>query len=379
MRYVLTVTLIFWLIPGFAQEPNPSKDDILQNIYNLQLKNDPEFADGLFVSERYKNNNIKRDNNIFFPALINLTLENIRQHFNQQNQQKIDSINARVERNYYRYYNRKGDLSYNYWQTHPYDWPMPGSKFWSKSEKVKLPDDLDCTSIIYLTLDKNDSIEYLLKKKFIKHSNLYDRKIKSIFRKYQNHKAYMTWFAKYLKQDFDICVMANTMLYIFDRGFPLNEYDEATIDLIMEMVKNGDHLRYPHIISPYYKTPFIILYHLSRLLAADTSGRFDPVREIIIKDIQFSLDHTQNRMEKVLLLTALYKLNVPNDLEVDLNGIENDFKGFDYFVVNPFHGSNITFKRIMGRTEFLHFFYRCEAYYWTLILEYLVWKEQRKA
>ncbi len=362
-----------------AQTKEYSKENILRKIETLQLKNDAEFADGLFISERFKDRkrNLKRDNNIFFPALITYTLGTIKNEFQLQDQTIIDSIRNGVIRNYPKYRNRKGEVSFNYWQTHP-DMPMPGSKFWANSDKIKLPDDLDCTSIIYLSLPKNDTIDQRLKQLIIKHTNLYDQQINSIYKRYQNHKAYMTWFAQKLKQDFDICVMANTMLYIFNRNFDLNEYDRESIRLIEDMVQNDDHLKNPHIISPYYKTPFIILYHLARVVAADKNNEFSQIKSKIISDIKLALLHVNNKMEKVLLLSSLNRLGVPTNESVNLSGIEEDFKKFNYFVVNPFHGSSIGFKKLIGRSNFLQMNYRCEAYYWTLILEYIILSEKNR-
>jgi hypothetical protein len=378
-RLLLFIPTIFISLSCLAQDADSIKDSLLHKIESLQLKNHETFSDGLFISERFKSGNrgIKTDNNIFFPALINYTLQSIRHDFALEEQIVIDSINDRIERNYPQYSNRKGNVSYNFWQTHP-DLPMPNSKFWSKSERAKLPDDLDCTSIIYLTLPANDSIDHLLKQKIIKHTNLHDRQIKSIFRKYQNYKAYFTWFAQRLKQDFDVCVMANTLLYIFDRDFELNEHDRETICLIKDMVINNEHIRFPHIISPYYKNTAIILYHLSRVMAASKNGEFDNIKSKIVTDIKKSLQFVNNRMEKILLISSLNRLNVKTNLSVNLNNIENDFERFCYFYVNSFHGSNITLKRILGRSNFLHHYYRCRAYYWTLILEYLVLNYETK-
>jgi hypothetical protein len=369
------ITLILSLICPtfcFTQDILLAKDSLLLQIYSLQSQGDAFFADGLFASERFRGDhgNFKYDNNIFFTALITYTLQSFREDFAAEGQQIIDSICSRAKSNYPRYRNRNNDITYNFWQTNP-DNSFPNSKFWSKREKARLPDDFDDTSILFLTKEKNDSLDNELKELMAQYSHQSTKK-KSTFKRYKDFKAYNTWFGIKMKQDFDICVMSNTLLFVFQRGLNLNEFDNETIHLIEQMVISNDYLKYPYIISPHYRNNAIILYHLSRLIANTDNEILNSLREKVIRDLYETLDHASSRMEKVILLTSLYRLDEKPNVKVDIQNISEEFKDFYFFVANPFSGSNLLFKRILVTSEFLCFRYRCEAYYWTLLLEFKI-------
>jgi hypothetical protein len=375
------ITLILSLLYTsccFSQDISLSKDSLIHKIYSLQSHGDAFFDDGLFASERFRGDrgNFKYDNNIFFTALITYTLQSLQDEFTIQSQQIIDSISSRAKSNYFRYRNRNNDISYNFWQTNP-DRSFPNSKFWSKREKARLPDDFDDTSILFLTKEKNESLDNEMKELMAQYSN-HSTKKKSTFKRYKNYKAYNTWFGIKMKQDFDICVMSNTLLFVFQKGLKLNEFDNETIRLIKQMVISNDYLNYPHIISPHYRNSSIILYHLSRLIANTDNEILSSLREKVIQDLYETLNHTTSRMEKVILLTSLYRLGEKPTVQIDIQNIPEEFDDFYFFVANPFSGSNLLFKRMLGKSEFLCFRYRCEAYYWTLLLELKILSDKPK-
>jgi len=370
MRIIALLIFLIFSNACLSQKYTFSKDSLLYHIQSLQSKGDSFFDDGLFVSQRFagKKGNYKYDNNIFFTALILYTLQSLRHDFSIKNQQIIDSIAFRARCNYPRYRNRNSDITYNFWQTSP-DNSLPNSKFWSNYEKTRLSDDFDDTSIVYLTIENNDSIDVLLKQKMAEYINSSNKRAGSIFKRYRGYKAYNTWFGKKMKQDFDICVMSNTLLFVFQKGQQLNQCDYETIRLINQMVISNDYLNYPQIISPHYRNSTIILYHLSRLLAVVNNENLDSIRKKVIGDIYKKLPQANKSMEKVLLLTSLYRLNEKPGLQIDFKDIPDDFDNFYFFVANPFSGSNILIKKMLGKSEFLCFRYQCEAYYWTLLLE----------
>jgi len=370
MRKIALIIFIIYSPCCFSQDIGFSKDSLLHKICDLQCKGDDFFHDGLFASKRYlgEQKKFKYDNNIFFTALITYTLQSLHDDFTRHDQQIIDSIISRAKSNYSRYRNRRNEITYNFWQTHP-DLPLPNNKFWSKSEKIKLPDDFDDTSIIFVTQEKNDSLDFVLKQKMAAHANLVNAKISSTFRRYKSYKAYNTWFGEKMKQDFDICVMSNTLLYIFQRGLELNQFDYETMQLIKQMVISDDYLNYPQLISPHYQNSSVILYHLSRLLSVANNEKLNGIRDKVIKDLNEKLKHVNNRMEKVILLSSLYRLDQKPDIQMDYKDISNDFEDFSFFVANPFSGNTMLAKRLLGTGKYAFYKYRCDAYNWTLILE----------
>ena len=71
--------------------------------------------------------------------------------------------------------------------------------------------------------------------------------------------------------------------------------------------------------------------------------------------------------EKVILYTCLYKLK--HQVSFDLNILQKDFKTFYWFKANPFSVAKPWIKSIFSQKNFLHLQYKCEAYYWVLLLE----------
>lgn len=349
---------------SFSQNIEAMKDSLLKEIQTLQCKNDVFYADGLFPSQRKK----KEDNNIFFSALITYTLQSIREDFNIQQQIIIDSICNRVKQNYPNYKSRRGDITYNFWQVNPLEMPMPNNKVLSKWNHMLLPDDLDDTSLIYLTLNnsKNDS---LLKEKIAFFTHDSTKKIKSVDKQYRNHKAYYTWFGKKMKQDFDICVLSNILLFVFEKNLAINDYDIESMKLIEQMINNNDHFNIPHLISGSYQENAIILYNLSRILIHKKHEILNNLTPKVIEDLKIQLEISENKMEKILILSSLARLNQDIPFYEEFKNISNDFNKFIFFDVNYFLGHPISIKKMIGNQNFAG--YKCEAYYQTLLLEYL--------
>jgi hypothetical protein len=375
MRKIALFVFIIFSINCFAQ--NNFKDSLLQKIYNLQAKNDKFFNDGLFSSVRVtkKGKNEKLDNNIFFTALITYTLQEIKSEFDSNQQILIDTIISRAKSNYFRYKSRRGELAYNFWQTKP-EMPMPNSKFWSKRKRFLLPDDLDDSSIIFLTLNNGKKLDSLLKQSMIKHTNSSQKKFKGTLKEYRNYEAYYSWFGKKMKQDLDISIMSNVLLFVFQKNLELNKHDTATMHLIKAMIMNNAHKNNPNIVSPWYQNSSIILYNVSRLVQIANHEILNSIKEKLIKDIENQLFGVDNKMERIILETSLMRLKNQPKKEFKIENIAKDFKKFKYFYINPISGNSMFLKKIIGKRNM--FYYYSEAYYWTLILENLVYFDKAK-
>ena len=272
INLILPLLLFVGLTSCYSQSQSP--DSLLNKIYHLQSKGDNFCHDGLFPSKRYgvREKDKKNDNNSFFTGLIAYTLQSVYPSFSTESRKRVDSVIARARTNYPRYKNRNGDITYNFWQTHP-DQPFPNSKY-SKRERFRLPDDLDVSAIICLTTKGSWKEDSLLKNKMIAYTNLYKKKIHSTYKRYRNFKAYNTWFGKDMDLEFDICVMSNVLLFACQKGLAINQYDRETVDVVNQIVKNGDHIKHPYIISPSYQSSAVILYHLARLLSVAPPSQF---------------------------------------------------------------------------------------------------------
>ena len=362
-----TCLVIFFLL---IQSTISAQDiHILQRIDSLQSQRDGFYRKGLFPTQISFENREKthEDNNIFFTALTVYTLQSLRIHFGTEGKTMIDSIVSRAQQAYPYYKNRNGKPTYNFYQTYP-DRPFPGFRCLSKIKRFRLADDLDGVSFIYLVQNTSDSLNHLVKIEMEAQTRS-PLKVISIFKRYQNSKAYRTWFAYRMKQDLDICVMSNVLLFVFEKGLPLDSTDFRTMSLIKQMVNNNDIMKYGYIVSSSYQKSPVILYHLVRLISVAHNPELDSMIPKIVTDLKSELKVSGNQMEQIILLSSLYRLHQPVDFKFTYGNILKDMQSFYWFRANPFSGSNIFFKRIMGPNGCFNFKYKGEAYYWSLVLE----------
>lgn len=356
-KKILLLLLLFIIFSqSLSQNIEVMKDSLLKEISKIQCKNDAFYADGLFPTKR----NNKDDNNIFFSTLVAYTLQNNKDFFTQKQQIIIDSIIQKIQQNFSHYQSRNGRITYNFWQTNPIEMPLPNSKIFSKWNRALLADDLDDTALIYLI--KNDKkSDSLVKKEMEKYTHHKSKKLKNIPKEYRNFEAYYTWFGN--NQDLDICVIANVLLFVFEKNLALSHYDYQSFELIKTMIENNDHFNNPHLISGWYKTTPIILYSISRMLEKAPQEFQLQLKERIITDIKLSLQNTKNEMETVILFSSLLRLGEKTPY-FEKSTTEN----FPFFYSNFFIGYPIGVRKLTGKGSFHQ--YKSEAFSQALLLEY---------
>lgn len=336
----------------------------------MQSVGDSFYRDGLFPTERawYSGTHVREDNNIFFSALIALNLSQCRSKVAIEDQLVIDSILQRVRHVFPYYQNRNGDITYNFYQTRP-DMPFPNLKFFSKKKKFRLPDDMDDTSIIYYTQNSSDSIIKVLKSKMEEQALKMELPVRSTPKRYHSYRVYPTWFAHKMKQDIDICVLANTLYLVASKRLPITSIDSQSYGLIYDMIIHDDHIKRPHLISPHYKNTAVILYHIARLMSIDSLGFLQSIRGKLTIDIKKRLASSIENMERVILLSSLYRLGIPYPYTLEMGKEESGIKSFSFFYGNPFSFSPVWMKKIIHKSNLFQFKYRNEAYNWSLLME----------
>lgn len=342
---------------------------VLQKIDSLQSKGSGFYRKGLFPSKiRFENRRkIHEDNNIFFTALTIYTLQSLQNNFGTEVKILIDSMADQARQSFPYYKNRQGGYTYNFYQTHP-DRPFPSFRYLSKIKRFRLADDLDDASFLYMTQNTSDSLNAAVKKEMEVQTRS-TKKVMSTFQRYRTSKAYRTWFAHRMKQDLDICVMSNVLLFVYEKGLPLDSTDIRTIVLIKQLVNSEDIMRYGYIVSPHYQKSPVILYHLARLISVAHNPELNTLIPKIVTDLKSELKFTNNQMEQIILLSSLYRLHQPVDFKFTYGNILKDMYSFYWFRANPFSGSNVFFKRVMGSRGCFNFSYQSQAYYWSLVLE----------
>ncbi len=378
MRKWLGIGFVLMFTAGHLSGQNKNtalnqEDILVKVIFSMQSEEEVFYDEGLFPSQRthpvlsYK----KEDNNIFFTALIVMTLREIRPYVSQKSRELIDSIANRALKQYPEYRNKDGHAIYNFWRTNPSQ-HFPNDAVLSKFKKFKLPEDFDDTSIIYLSDEQNITDKDWLRLEMVKHTNLHRLQVQNTFDKYRDEPAYSTWFGLNMPIDFDLCVHANTMSMIFENEFLLNKHDSATLYLIRDMILNDHHLNDAAYISPHYQKTEVILYHAARLLSKVQDRTMEDLRHKLIADIMNLLPQSETYMEMILLSSSLMKLDVfppENLVPVEL---EPDIGTYNFFVANMASSFKDPWKRWLGLSDIFIFPYECEAYDYTLILENIV-------
>lgn len=341
-------------------------DSLIKEIRKLQIKKHPFYEPGQFPAQRGKHR--REDNTIFFSALISFTLNGIYERVEDKTKSKLDSICSDISAVYKNYQNQSTGLTYNFWKTKPALF-FPNSKFLSHHTRFQLPDDADCTAIIYLTDPRSKSPE-MLQLQLKEHANKGKKKIKNTLKKYRNFKAYSTWFGKNMPIEFDICVQSNVLYFIYKNQLTLTSQDSATILLLKEQILSGDYLRYAHYLSPSYKKRSIILYHLARLLEKNEIPQLENCKTIIREDIQNELKKKNEYMDEIILSTALMRMNgtpLPvSDHEMNRNELET----YVFFHANIFSSYIRPWMSRASRTSVFKYNFYCKAYCLALLAEY---------
>lgn len=341
-------------------------DSLLQELANLQIKEQSFYDTGQFPSQRGKHR--YEDNNIFFSSLIARSLQQTFKDTKDPLKKSADIICEKIKKNYI-HYQHTASATYNFWKTNPAKF-FPNSNILSHWSSFHVPDDADCTSIIYLTdttLRKNSG---WLKEKLALHANLSKSKIKNTFQRYRNYTAYSTWFGIKMPIEFDMCVHCNILLYVYEQHLPLNNYDEACLGLLQEQILSGDYKKYAYYLSPSYKKFPIILYHLARLLENSSIPVLKDCREIIKKDIEEELGKATDFMDKVILSTALIRMKGNPPVLMISPAINASMDQYVFFRANLFSSYARPALKFISKTNLFDLNFYCKAYCLTLLLEY---------
>ncbi|WP_221393938.1 hypothetical protein [Dyadobacter sp. NIV53] len=352
----------------------------IEKIEQLQSKGDQYFPDGLFPA--YRTNKLigykRPDTTIFFSAIITFTLQSIRDRLQPQLAEKVDLICNRVVKNYPDFQNKDGLKTYNFWQTKP-SRHFPNGHIFHRFEHFRIPDDIDDTAFIYLTTTPSGEELIWLKDKLKLHANGSRRQITNTYPEYKTLTAYSTWFGKNMYIEFDISVLCNIMYCIFKYNLPLDEYDTASLTYIRSVIETGRYLTIPFRCAHQYPRTALIVYHVTRLVAA-----FDPVilldiKQKLINDTIQLLKVSQSPMDRVILATSLMRLGIKTERIPVGNFTSDEFKGFYFFIAGLLTAYENPMLYRFSNLPLFHMHWICEAHCWTLLAEYeTLWNSVEK-
>lgn len=368
MRILFVLLSLFIVYGGWCQLTSL---EVLQKIESMQIRSDEFYDPGLFPVHRTWNLSKEpvEDNTIFFTAAIIHTLNDLYPSMDLESRILVNSLKKKAIENYSKYQSRNNEPTYNFWQTIDPDLPFPHGNKWVSNPKMRLPDDLD-TSVLLAMSSEDKDIKSKLREKMVAYAARENRgeSLLNTLEKYEHLHAYEAWFARDMPQTFDICVMANAMHFVLSEDYVLNRYDSATIDLIKRMILDEDHVDHVDAVSHHTTSAALILYHVARLIQVDREGIFDAIKPKVVKDLIAELSTTESEMEKMLAQTALIKLEGFPQGGINHQKLEKELEEFVFFSVKPFLGN--------PQLAFLNsvvpdISWKCEAYNWTLYLEYL--------
>lgn len=308
--------------------------DILLQIKELQVTADNFYDPGLFPTKRlwFDASDPVEDNNIFVTASIAHILRSLRDRVDEKSALEMEEILHEIDPLYEKYFSRRKVPTYNFWLTTPPDLPFPNGGVLLSKEAYRLPDDYDDTSLVRLAAGKDSIMDRSVRDHMISYAYREGREpVKKTISKYEEHLAYEVFYADKLDQEYDVVVMSNILLFVFDREFTLNEMDYKTIAFIKQVILDSDHKVHPQEMAPSYRSTVWILYHLSRLLAEDKNGLFDDIKPIVLRDLKLELAEEQLFMEKMLIYISLLRLGEILDDQIGYEDVQEELDDFVFF------------------------------------------------
>lgn len=352
----------------------------LDRIEDLQSKGDRYFPKGIFPAQRvnpligYK----RQDTTLFFSAITCFTLQSIKKNIGQDLGEQIDRICADVIDNYPAFQNKDGLKTYNFWKTRP-SLHFPNGHLFRHFEHFRIPDDVDDTAFVYLTSNPSHEELVWLKDKLALHANGSKQWIRNTYPEYQSLKAYSTWFGKNMYIEFDVSVLSNLMYCILHYNLPMNEHDNASLTYIRSVIETGRYMDAPFRCAHQYPRTPLIIYHVTRLIAAFDPEELKPVRDKLIADTVQLLSRTSSPMDRVILAGSLIRLGIKTErIPVEIFTVQ-DFKGFYFFIAGLLTAYENPLLYRLSVHPLFHMHWVCEAHCWTLLAEYeALWQSSLK-
>jgi hypothetical protein len=381
-KTLLLLFALLWIAGGevMAQQATlPSVDSLLHLIEKMQVTEDDFYFKGSFPTyRRYgRSASFKEDNAVFFTGLIAFTLKELLPDLNAAQRAVCDTIIDRAIQSYAHFRNANGLPTFNFWRVRP---PLvfPNSWFLNHfNETQQLPDDLDDTVILWLSMDPPDSLMKWVKILMGQHANGETRWIRNTYRRYRKIPAYSTWFGKKMPIDFDFCVLCNVLYFVHEYQLPLNIHDSASVLLLRQMIEHKEYLKHPGYISPHYGRTSLLLYHAARLLAKFSIPALDTLKPQLLQDARQAYSHAGNWLDSVLLSTAIMRLGGEDTPLPRLDNAGLYHNTTTFFVASFSAILPGTWKKILLNNQLIKYYFSCPAYRCALYLENLVLRKSK--
>jgi hypothetical protein len=291
------------------------------------------------------------DNNIFASLSVCFVLDELASGVAEDEQVAVDQIKEKIIRNLPKYQTKSSRCTYNFYQKGMND-HFPYGLVMNRFRHFKLPDDIDDTSLAFLTQNINPApLRHLL----ILHSH--------------QDGVYDTWFGKNMPKEKDACALCNLMYLVFSSGEELNENDERTLAYLNKIIVSGEYFNKPFWVARHYGTVPLIVYHYVRLISKFDIPQLSEAKTIITKKIPEILKNEEVYLNQIILQTSGFKLGL--NLSKPSKSTEGAFYSF---IGAPFAPLPFKWFRGLASKKWAVLGWKCEAHELALQLENAVCK-----
>ena len=385
-RYIALLALVL-----FSNCISASNNDsilitqLLQKLDDLQIKENGIFPKGAFPSYRMyalNKTRYKADVNSFFTGLVSFTLQSLMPKLSVTQKQQATKIIDRAKAVYPKFKNKKYPErnTYNFWPTDTVQIFPNGGWLNLFNQPQALADDFDDTVILLMAQNASDSEAQKVHELMQMFRNGYKKKINNTLEAYKNMEAYSTWFGEKMPIEFDLGVQANVLYFVQYYHLPWTKADTATLQLMVNIIKEKQYLSLANHISPQYAKPSVLLYHISRLMTLKPIPELETLKPSLIEETEKLLKDSDLFMDQVLLSTSLLRWGVqppnvaPHKSNTLASLVEDD--QFVFFLANIGSMFPNSIKKTAYNTGAFRFTYHCPGYNYLLLLEYLVWQQK---
>ncbi len=344
-------------------------DDLIQKIAYLQdTTNRKYFPEGIF--ESYRSNKYlhyhRPDTNVFFTAITVFTLSNIKEFLSPKSQLLVENITKKATESYQLFKNKNGLNTYNFFQTNPSQ-HFPHGNILHRFNHFKIPDDVDDTAMIYMTLPHTQEDAKWLQNKLIQHSNNYKQQIKNTFPEYKNLNAYSTWFGKDMYIEFDACALSNIIYCQLHFGLELDEHGQDAVKYIQQTILSNQYIEQPFRVAHQYARTPLIMYHVMRLMNKFHIPELEICREKLESEILCYLGKKGLEfMDRVLLEISLKNKNAVKVLNLD--DVDTNYPFFIAGLLTAYENP-LLYK--LSSSKLFHINWTCEAHSLALLAEWM--------
>ena len=347
---------------------------LVARIAALQSAGTAHHPAGLFPSLRWKTalGYRREDSNGFFTSLIVFTLREMQARLPAAAQATVDDIATKALAIYPLYQNKSGQATYNFYPPRPKQ-HFPHGYLLHRSRHFAAPDDLDSTSLAYLSYPRSATENLWLKAKLQAHANTVKNWAATGPKVFRQEKIYSAWFGERMPIDLDASTLSNGLLWVLRSGLPLNEFDEGSLEFINWVIVSGEYRRRPLDVSAYYATAPLIAYHVGRLLAEADLPQFAEARATLLHELPALLAQSQHFMNKILLGSTLLRLGATSPSLIAPNWtfaeLERQSRGL-YFCIAPLLNYYPQTRWLAG-WRLSQIDWECPAHSLTLLAEYV--------